>query len=348
MGEADFGVHDPWVELRLTALRMSRGEYLDQLVSRDLSEPVLVWQMGKVASRSFVDAIERTSDYAVFHLHHTDAATIEALREHHDSRQQEYPPNLVLSIQVVNLIESLRERTDRKIRIVSAVRDPLARNVSAFFMNLGMFAGSGSTSPAEAGRLTKIFLRKYPHSVPLSWFDRELKRSLGIDVYETPFDRDAGCLRITQDHFDLLVLRAEDDDSVKEAALNEFFDRDDIEITRTNVTSDGGNAQLYQRFYDELLIPDRLRDEMYGSRFARHFYTDEELNEMRAAWRTPGTAVKEPIDALAREQSATRELLEARVGELSSGVLAAERLRNAVEALHRDLVPSDGATERRM
>ena len=278
---------DPWLELRRSALGMARTDYLKQLVDEDLREPVLVWQMGKVASRSFVEAIERTGDYAVFHLHHTDPDTINSVREQYDQRGEKYPPHLRLSIRMVEVIDELREAADRKVRVVSGVRDPLARNVSAFFTKLKLFAAHGTDHPeTDPRRLIEIFLDQYQQSIPLTWFDREIKAALGIDIHETPFDRERARLRVTEGPFDLLVLRAEDDDAAKEAALNGFFERDDLEIVRANVASSKDYADLYERFLDEFVVPEDLLRSMYDSRLCRHFYTDAERDAMRARWRT--------------------------------------------------------------
>jgi hypothetical protein len=280
--------HDLWLRLRLTALGMSRAEYVEQLIARDLRDPVLVWQMGKVASRSFVEAIERTGDYAVFHFHHIGIETINELRAQHDQRREEYPPNLKLSIQMLEVIDAIREAADRRVRIVSAVRDPLARNISAFFQNLTNFVpGDGRHDPeTDAERLTEAFLDRYPHSIPLAWFDQKIKATLGMDIYATPFDSERARLRSTEGAFDLLVLRAEDDDAAKEAALNEFFARDGFEIVRTNVGSSKDYAELYEAFLERLVIPEHLLDTIYESRLCRHFYSEGERAAMRARWRT--------------------------------------------------------------
>jgi hypothetical protein len=131
-----------------------------------------------------------------------------------------------------------------------------------------------------------VFLDEYGHSTPLKWFDSEVKTTVGIDVYSTPFDHARARLRVSEGPFDLLILRAEDDDEAKEAALNEFFDRDDLTIVRTNVGAEKGYADLYERFRENLVLPEDYLDTMYESRLARHFYTDEERAAMRARWRT--------------------------------------------------------------
>ncbi len=285
--------------MRLTALRRNEEEYVEELIAEDLRQPVLVWQMGKVASRSFVEAIERTGDYAVFHLHHTDPKTIEALREQHDRLNTPYPPNLNLSIRTLPVLEVLRKATDRPVRIVSGVRDPMSRNVSAFFMNLHLFAGDSKHDVDDAQGLTHTFLQRYPHSVPLTWFDREIKAALGFDVFDTPFDVAQACLRASHKSFELLVLRAEDDDAAKERALNSFFARDDLQVVRANVASEKSYAALYEAFLSELVIPDGLSHTLYESRYARHFYTDEERTRLQAAWRTPAQKLASRLSDLA-------------------------------------------------
>lgn len=267
---------------------MTRREYVERLVAEDLREPVLIWQMGKVGSRSLVGAIERTGDYAVFHIHHTNRDSIASVRAKYDERGEAYPTDLRLSMQVLKMIDSLLDQGERKIRVVSAVRDPLARNVSAFFQNLKLFAGNGvDEGTPDARRLTEVFLTEYEQTIPLTWFDREVKATLGIDVYSMPFDRERARLRVSHGAFDLIVLRAEDEDKAKDAALTEFFERNEsLNLARINVGSNKRYADLYGRFLEALVVPEQLLDTIYDSRLCRHFYTDDERRAMRNRWRT--------------------------------------------------------------
>jgi len=244
--------------------------------------------MGKVGSRTLVDAIERAGNYAVFHIHHTNRNTIASVRAQYDRAGEPYPTDLRVSMQVLKMIDVLREAPDRTVRIVSAVRDPLARNVSAFFQNLKFFAGEGTHDPAtDAERLTEIFLREYQQTIPLGWFDREVAGTLGIDIYSKSFDRERARLQISDGAFDLLILRAEDDDEVKEDALNDFFAREvPLKLVRTNIGSNKRYANLYEGFLERLVVPEDLLDTIYESRLVRHFYTDEERTRMREQWRT--------------------------------------------------------------
>ena len=56
-----------------------------------------------------------------------------------------------------------------------------------------------------------------------------------------------------------------------------------IEILHENSTT-GGYAENYRRFIETLRPPKDYLDQMYDSRFARHFYSRDEIVSFRARW----------------------------------------------------------------
>ena len=107
----------------------------------------------------------------------------------------------------------------------------IAANISMFFQICEEYAGTA----CEPGRvsiedLSQLFLERYDHSRPLTWFDAEMRASTGIDVFTTPFPRDIGFATVTHGGFDLLILQCELEDEVKEKAISEFLDLDALGI----------------------------------------------------------------------------------------------------------------------
>ena len=82
----------------------------------------------------------------------------------------------------------------------------------------------------------------------------------------------------------MLVLRCELDDRTKAQAVANFLDLDEFEIVRSNVTSEKSYAGQYAEFKQRIRIPTPLLDQMYNSKFARHFYSSEECKKFRARW----------------------------------------------------------------
>ena len=90
-----------------------------------------------------------------------------------------------------------------KIKIINPVRDPIEQSISIFFGRyLVRYPDFKSMSHKE---LLQLFLTEYEHSEVLFWHDVEMKDSIGIDIYEFPFDN--GSVIIKKDNIELLVLK---------------------------------------------------------------------------------------------------------------------------------------------
>ena len=82
----------------------------------------------------------------------------------------------------------------------------------------------------------------------------------------------------------LLVLRCEDDNASKQAALNQFLGRTDLKLGLVNVTADKPAGELYARVKEQLKLPPHLCQLYYRSRLVRHFYTEDEVAAFRRRW----------------------------------------------------------------
>jgi hypothetical protein len=101
----------------------------------------------------------------------------------------------------------LSERKEEdEIVLVVPVRKPMGRNVFAFFENLSRY-GIASHAKQSIEDVIKIFLSKYPHKVPITWFDNEVETPLGIDVPSLGLDAGEVSVQLGKR---LLVVRAEE------------------------------------------------------------------------------------------------------------------------------------------
>ena len=165
------------------------------------------------------------------------------------------------------------------------MREPVALNVSMFFQLLRRYVGPDIEPLAcDTDELIDIFIEKYMHWRPLTWLDAEVKTSFGIDIYQHPFPIKQGYTIITEGSTSLLVLRCDLDDKTKTRVIADFLDLDDFEIVRSNVRSEKPEARKYADFKRRIRMPAALLDQMYDSKFARHFFSKEELALFRKRW----------------------------------------------------------------
>ena len=173
----------------------------------------------------------------------------------------------------------------KPLRVITLVREPVANNISMFFEVFDHYTGTTvEESTLSIEEMIDVFLTRYMHWRPLTWFDAELKTTLGVDVFQTPFSHDQGFAQISTDRIKLLVMKCELNDDAKERAIADFLGLDDFRIVRSNVSSNRSHAKQYEAFRRQIRVPDGLLDEMYESKYARHFYSAEERSRCRARW----------------------------------------------------------------
>jgi hypothetical protein len=138
--------------------------------------------------------------------------------------------------------------------------------------------------------ITRQYLEKFhEHTYPLSWFDDEMKRVFGIDVFsdEDLHSRDERVFVYRRDLLELLVLRTEDIDDVAQQALQEFLGLEDLELKHANVAADKEYSRVYRDFRNHVKLPEEYLTRMYDSKYAKLFYSPEEIQRFYAYWSRP-------------------------------------------------------------
>ena len=108
--------------------------------------------------------------------------------------------------------------------------------------------------------------------------------AFGIDVYATPFPHNRGYkIYPGTSQANLLLIRLEDLKECVEQAMQEFLGLKDFSLYNTNTTSEKDFAELYRAF-NQLPFPAEYVEERYKTQFARHFYSDEELDNFTKRW----------------------------------------------------------------
>jgi hypothetical protein len=252
-------------------------------------DPILVYQMGGVGSSSIRNSLFRYRDprtklvlmcHEFFPIRSRDPARMDLEPEcrNHVLREMEHDRRVFEGFPLRRKIGWLfRKRfyTERiydayvrrgdELRVITLVRDPVAHNVSLFFQVFDQYAGTSiEGSGLDIDGMIRLFLDRY--------------------VYRRPFPTDRGYAVLSEGRVRLIVLRSELDDAAKARAIARFLGLDDFEIVRSNVTADKPHAVRYSEFKRRLRIPPALLEELYESRFARHFYSPDERARFRTRW----------------------------------------------------------------
>ena len=225
--------------------------------------PVLVYQMGKVGSSSLGMSLSEAYPGVTVNSHDFSAS--------HDKWM------------VRRLHRAVAEQGMR-IKIISLVREPIGRNVSAFFENFERDAGVKYwKSELTVGQLRALFLENYRHELPLVWFENHIEDRFGIDVYASSFP-ESGHATYASAAADLLVVRSEIPDAEKEDAIRAFLDLHSFRLLRANVGDLKVYADTYRDFKQEVRFPADYVDRMCNSRYFQHFYSQEVIEGTRRRW----------------------------------------------------------------
>jgi hypothetical protein len=283
-------------------------------------DPILIYQMGGVGSSSIRNSLFRCRDprtrlvlmsHEFFGVKDRNPAEIDIEPEYEDHIIREIEQDrrsfaaltplrkagwLFRKKLYTERIYKAFVKPGRPLKVITLVREPVANNMSLFFQVVDRYTGANTQRvDFDIGELTQVFVDRYMHSRPLTWFDAELKRTLGIDVFKYPFPTDIGHTTISSGNIDLLVLRCELDDISKARAIADFVGLDEFEVARSNIAANKPYATRYAEFKERACLPESLLDELYTSKYARHFYADHELERCRAFWRHDRAGVGQQV-----------------------------------------------------
>ena len=243
-------------------------------------EPVIVYQMGKVGSRSVGDSLKNCGIFPLFHVHRINLENIKQVENEYIGRGLNPPHEKSGKFLNKNIC-----RRNKKAKFITMVREPVSRNISAFFENHKRFTGvEYGSKDFKIEKLTEIFMTEYIHDVPLTWFDKEIKLTLGIDVYEHPFPAEKGYSTICKGNFELLILKLEISDKIKQKAISDFINIPDFELKKSNVSNKKIYSETYKQFKKKIALPHSYLERMLNSKYSRHFYTDSEIDAIWSKW----------------------------------------------------------------
>lgn len=267
------------------------------------ADELLVYQMGKVGSSTVVASLQAARrDLLVHHVHRLGE---EELRRFQQFARESFGRGRASGAARMGFVEQLVKgeylhaqltgSRRRPWKVVTLVRDPVARNVSAFFEVLEYQMDYGLAENVEAKgaeavtrELCDLFLERYPdHEFPLTFFDT-FTRIIGIDVFATPFPREAGYGVYRDGAVTVLLLRLEDLERCAGQAFREAFGLEHFVLVDRNVGSDKVYSEMYRRVLRWLRLPEPYLSKMYGSRLATHFYSADEIQALWTKWSRNG------------------------------------------------------------
>lgn len=277
---------EKWWQLR------SLGRQLDE--SRGVA---VVHQMSKVGSSTVVASLKNSApDILVLHSHFMSEPGLDWLENWVKDRWGtiHVPKHLWhgLFAQRLHYENTLPDR----MKVVTLVRDPVARAISEFFEELDVHTGypyaqrlEANGVDAVADELERMLLEtlatKVDWSAPYEWFDREVRDVFGVDLLAEAFDPEADFGVFRSETADILLLKLERLADCAEQAFGDFLGIPDFSLdTGRNVASRKYYADAYRMILARLSVPEAILEACYGSRHVRHFYGAADIDRFTARW----------------------------------------------------------------
>lgn len=248
---------------------------------------VFVYQMGKVGSMSVVTELERRNlGKPVIHSHMlNDLDRIAQV-------SCKIYPNPVGVLYEVNRGKTIRKwmaeaPPDVRWQVITMAREPVGRNVSAFFQTIEQLIPNIEARLAAgelfADELHDVFVHMFNSDAPEHWFTGQLEPVFGVDVLESPYDFEKGYQICQGERADVLAIRMEDLQRSIGPAMKQFMGLEDFPARRENTAEQKYYADIV-RMFKRLPLPESYVDRMYCTPYARHFYTEQEIEILRSKW----------------------------------------------------------------
>ena len=234
------------------------------MTENELQAPIYLFQMGKVGSVSLQSTLAAQVNNHIVHAHdYSEMAPADKYA-----------------------LES-RRRANLPVSVITPVREPLSRNVSAFFQNFKRDTGfEVADRQWDVDEVRELFLRRYPHQVCLDWFDCQFRPTFGIDVYAQVFPRQQKWATYQTGSIRVLVYRCDLGLSEQLAVLSGFLGRKIDRWVLANRADDKDYAGLYREFTEAAGFPEAYISRMCGSQYCRHFWSEQEIRATAEKWRT--------------------------------------------------------------
>ena len=243
-------------------LKRMKG-YIRQLSLISEKQLILNYQMGKVGSSSVGEWL-RLNNKPEWHIHRFFDTPVHGYKN----------KNLGLKTADLLLFKVFR-LLNRKILIVTGVREPLDRDASMYFHNNGK-------KNLDVKAHVECFNSFFPILKCVDWYRDELLALVGVDIFDYKFDKIAGFSIIEKNNVRIFLYRL-DKLAELEKELSLFFGYEDFELISRNIGENKSYSFEYAKFKSAISF-DRRSITKSERRFMSHFYSESDIEAYFGRW----------------------------------------------------------------
>lgn len=217
--------------LRTKVRRIFRTESRDDSI-------ILIYTMGKVGSTTVYESLKRTiSNGTIYHVHF--------LSDHY---LQEVLPGLAQGFQHQiaagrRINDAIADNPDRRLKIITMVREPIIRDVSDIFQN---WQTRGENIESFDFSMLQSRIDRMDHAYTLNWFDLEFRNRFGFDIYSKEFNKERGWSIYNLPFADILCLKLESLKNGYPDAMKQFL-QCRPSLGHSNKSDDKMGSDLYEQ-----------------------------------------------------------------------------------------------------
>ena len=260
------------------------------------SDPIIIYQMGKVGSTAVKTSLENSHiKNPIYHVHFLSWKAINEVEKLYLHKlRMKTPDHVIKSKQLRKFIDNNYNKFNWKI--ITLVRDPVAREISDVFENLKReMPNLKINHDVETRKRVEEHIKKkllnYDEFTDYTncWFDQEIKDVFNYDIYSIPFKKFIGYQIYKNKNVDILLIRLEDLTNVFSVSLKEFIKEDNVTLIKNNSAANKNYRKLYSKVLENINIPKNVLDRIYSSKYSNHFYTKNEIKSLKSRWSSKKT-----------------------------------------------------------
>lgn len=244
--------------------------------------PVLVHQMSKVGSTTVCKTL-RAAGIRPWHVHFISPKQWQAVRDaYYQSGQYDLPRHMYLEFLARNYLKL----TNHRVKVISLVRDPVAREVSGIFQ-VPEFAGinvSESSIDNLASQIADHVCNNSKNSrYERKWFDEEIKEVYDIDIFQYPFNKEEGYGIYNSRRADIIILQLERLGENINGILSSFIGSE-LEMVKGNIRTSKKEGRIYYNVINRVNICKNTCNHIYNSDWMKYFYKEEDISGFKKRW----------------------------------------------------------------